>query len=264
MFDQPIPFPNEVQGVEYRLVPGWPGYCVGDDGSVWSRWVPGAHYIGNVWRKLKTPPNKRGYLGLTLCANGKKRTKQVHQLVLLAFVGPRPENMQGCHGNGIKSDCRLSNLRYDTPKANQADSIRHGTVARGERQGHSQLTEIEVIEILEMLCNTSAPEVAKTKGVSEGAVKQILSGNSWKHIPRPAALANRPQRASGEKASGAKLTAENVCKAKEMHASGKYSFRAIGRILGAGHQTIAAAIRGESWKELAGNLSGSTVQSASA
>lgn len=28
------PFPN-VQGVEFRPVPDFPGYCVGDDGSVW-------------------------------------------------------------------------------------------------------------------------------------------------------------------------------------------------------------------------------------
>ena len=29
---------NAVAQVEYRDVPGWPGYRVGDDGSVWSLW----------------------------------------------------------------------------------------------------------------------------------------------------------------------------------------------------------------------------------
>lgn len=50
----------------------------------------------------------------------------VHQLVMEAFVGPRPSGMEICHGNGDPSDNRLDNLRYDTRSANQFDRISHG------------------------------------------------------------------------------------------------------------------------------------------
>jgi hypothetical protein len=42
----------------------------------------------------------------------------VHDLVLLAFVGPKPEGLEVCHGNDVKADNRLQNLRYDTRSAN--------------------------------------------------------------------------------------------------------------------------------------------------
>lgn len=50
-----------------------------------------------------------------------------HALVLVAFRGPRPAGMEGCHNNGDPADNRLENLRWDTRVANRQDAIRHGT-----------------------------------------------------------------------------------------------------------------------------------------
>lgn len=57
---------------------------------------------------------------------GRPRSVQVHQLVALAFLGPRPDGLQVCHYNDDPTDNRVANLRYDTPAANVADSIRNG------------------------------------------------------------------------------------------------------------------------------------------
>lgn len=54
-----------------------------------------------------------------------QRNLRVHKLVLTAFRGPRPDGLIGCHNNGIASDCRLVNLRWDTPKSNQVDRRKH-------------------------------------------------------------------------------------------------------------------------------------------
>lgn len=42
----------------------------------------------------------------------------IHQIVLEAFCGPCPDGMEVLHGNGIRTDNRLSNLRYGTRSEN--------------------------------------------------------------------------------------------------------------------------------------------------
>ncbi|MEV4127158.1 NUMOD4 motif-containing HNH endonuclease [Nocardia sp. NPDC049707] len=68
-----------------------------------------------------------GYHSVGLCANGSVQSRKVHALVLEAFVGPRPSGMEVCHNNGVPTDNRLENLRYDTASANQLDKVIHGT-----------------------------------------------------------------------------------------------------------------------------------------
>lgn len=53
-------------------------------------------------------------------------SRYVHQLVMEAFVGPRPKGMHVCHWNDNGLDNRLSNLRYDTPSGNAYDRVRNG------------------------------------------------------------------------------------------------------------------------------------------
>lgn len=82
--------------VEYQLIDGFPGYRIGDDVSVWTRWIKGGHgSIGNEWHKLKTWINAYGYLCITRRKGGRKYNKFVHRLLLAAFVGPCPEGMEG-------------------------------------------------------------------------------------------------------------------------------------------------------------------------
>ena len=71
-------------------------------------------------------------VGLTIQGDGHTTRvhRRVHRLVLSAFVGPCPNGMEGCHDNGIPSDNRLENLRWDTPIANAADRVLHGTTLR--------------------------------------------------------------------------------------------------------------------------------------
>lgn len=64
--------------------------------------------------------------------DGRCRNRYVHELVLLAFVGPRPsDEYEVLHGNGERSDNRLDNLRWGTVLENAADRDRHGRVYRG-------------------------------------------------------------------------------------------------------------------------------------
>lgn len=123
-----MPTHHDTENVEFRLIPDWPGYRVGSDGSVWSC-KNGSSGLRSTWRLLRPLLHVGGYLRVSLSRRfpAKVYTVPVHTLVLEAFIGPRSENHVCCHGNGNPVDNRLANLRWDTEKANAEDAIRHGT-----------------------------------------------------------------------------------------------------------------------------------------
>ncbi len=86
-------------------------------------------------------PNKYGYPIVDIYyLDGRRKTRVVHQLVMEAFVGPLPQGLVVCHMNGVKSDNRATNLRYDTVAENNRDLSRHGVQYFANRthcpQGH--------------------------------------------------------------------------------------------------------------------------------
>lgn len=167
----------------WRPVPGFPGYRVSDMGRVQSchawRGNPGGE-----WRTIKGTTSGAGYPAVRLSHNGKARTTAIHRLVLLAFVGVCPDGMEACHNNGDLSDNRLSNLRWDTPIANNADKKRHGTDGKGERNAMAKLTDEQVREIHKLLREGKLKqyEIARRVGISKMAITRIKQGAAWSHV----------------------------------------------------------------------------------
>jgi hypothetical protein len=114
---------------EWRDVPQFEGmYAVSSRGRV--RSLPrhsGARPSPVGERLLKLSPGPTGYLRVILRRENRSFTVKVHHLVLMAFVGPRPDGMEGLHGNGDELDNRLENLRWGTKSENMRDQVRHGT-----------------------------------------------------------------------------------------------------------------------------------------
>jgi hypothetical protein len=77
-------------------------------------------------RMLRTPPNNHGYPFVTICVDGHKLNRRVHQLVTEAFIGPRPEGLVIRHLDGNKLNNASSNLTYGTAVENAQDCISHG------------------------------------------------------------------------------------------------------------------------------------------
>jgi len=113
----------------WKDIPGYEGqYQVSNQGNV--RSLDRTIWCKTHYRKYKGYPlapgkfTKQGHLSIPL---GKKsHGRCVHELVMLAFVGPRPLKSDICHVNGNASDNRLCNLRYDTRSENNKDVARHG------------------------------------------------------------------------------------------------------------------------------------------
>ncbi len=177
---------------EYKGINGYSGYRVGDDGTVWSSLKKvqphnGACWAaGDTWKELKYRPNRTGYLRVVLYQSGKSKARMIHHLVLEAFVGPAPEGMYACHGNDIKTDNRLINLRWDTPEANWNDRHKNGRFhpAAGERSGMTKLSRLEVIGLRNRAANGEwASKLAKEFGISHSTARNIITGRTWSSVP---------------------------------------------------------------------------------
>lgn len=177
--------------VQYRDIPEFPGYRVGDDGSVWSCRrsvrIPGLRgsgsAIGTEWKRLKPAPNSWGYLGVTLCRDGKRYTNMIHAVAALAFLGPCPEGQQVLHGDGNQLNNSISNLRHGTPKDNHDDSKLHGTHCHGERHGMSKLTEEDVRSIRAAHAAGENPyAISKRLKMSNFAIRRIVFRKGWTHV----------------------------------------------------------------------------------
>lgn len=75
-----------------------------------------------------------GYPGITLCKSGQQANGQIHVLILLAFIGPRPSGAEIRHLDGDSANSVLTNLAYGTESENQQDSLRHGTQFMANRE----------------------------------------------------------------------------------------------------------------------------------
>lgn len=104
-------------------VPGYEGfYEVSAHGL-----IRGMRRRGSSGQPLRPSHGKHGHLRVCLHRNNSGKYFLVHQIVMLAFVGPCPAGMEVCHNDGDPENNRLSNLRYDTHAGNMQDMIRHGT-----------------------------------------------------------------------------------------------------------------------------------------
>jgi hypothetical protein len=167
-------------------ISGWEGlYEVSDMGNV--RSLPRERIVRAGSRKMTFKGRilvgglNRGYANVNFRDSGRHKSYYVHWLVLTTFVGPKPDGYEACHWNGIRTDNRLANLRWDTQEANMQDRRRHGMNLPGERNHNAILTEAAVREIR----NSGKAEVldlASRFGVSHSCIVSVRRRGSWKHI----------------------------------------------------------------------------------
>lgn len=168
---------------EYRILPEFPLHRIGDDGSVWSLRRSNRNRLAAHYARLKgcCGSSTQGYVQFCILdANDRPRSVLGHVLVLRAFVGECPDGMEGCHGNGDRSDNRLDNLRWDTCKANQQDAVEHGTKPKGASHYNAKLTESDVRAIRAMhKARVPYKKIAEQFSVTLANIKTIISGRSW-------------------------------------------------------------------------------------
>lgn len=168
-------------------VPGWEGvYEVNAQGHVFSvdRVVHFADGRVRRYRAIERKPYRdgSGYSKVTLKKAGHQERLHLHVIVAAAFLGPRPTGMQVCHDDNDRANCCAANLRYDTPKGNQADRIKHGTAARGEKGPKARLTVEAVKAIRAARGLRTQAALAAEYGISKNHVCNLQKRHRWAHL----------------------------------------------------------------------------------
>lgn len=119
--------------VEWRPVVGWEGYYeVSDRGQVRSLERTVTYRDGRVRlypsTVLRVGHHGIGHEHVVLYRSATdKASRQVHRLVLEAFVGPCPDDGMEClHADGDPANNHVTNLRWGTRSENNLDKVRHG------------------------------------------------------------------------------------------------------------------------------------------
>ena len=99
----------------------------------------GRFYKGRI---LKLSLNNSGYYLVFIAYKGVRFVKLVHRLVADAFL-PNPSNKtQVNHINGIKTDNRLDNLEWVTPKENSIHSWENGLMENSREKARIRMSII--------------------------------------------------------------------------------------------------------------------------
>lgn len=132
--------------------------------------------------KASIEPN--GYVYLRRTENGKevRPVVGVHAVVLETFVGPRPPDHDASHLNGVRSDNRLCNLRWETRQENNLRKSIHGTQACGEKNSQAKFVAADIVRIRRLAALVSSPQLAKEYGVCPTTIRAIWTRKTWKHI----------------------------------------------------------------------------------
>ncbi len=171
---------------QWAPIPGTEGYEVSDRGNVRSWWTRRSNQKvrADEPRTLKPRPGRPdgSYPSVSLPrAQGGYVTRQIHSLVLLAFVGPRPQRREIAHLNGDAKDNRLVNLAYVTHAENEAHKREHGTW--DTRKGGAILSTEFVAEIKYLLnLGISQAEVSRAVHLDKRHVNDIAREKTWADV----------------------------------------------------------------------------------
>jgi hypothetical protein len=171
---------------EWRPIPGFEGYEVSNQGRVrsWRVWGHVNSDPPTEPRNLKLQVDEAGYVTVNLWGTEATHPRKVHRLVYSAFKGSLVAGLVVRHLDGDPSNNTPENLSLGTTKENKADSIRHGTHAKGERHGRAKLSESQVREIRALYAagGITQKAIGRRFGIGQAQVSEIVRRTVWAHI----------------------------------------------------------------------------------
>ena len=151
-----------------KPIPDFSGYEIDIDGNIFSfqRYPEG--------KQMKTSAGNHGYPVVALKKGNKMHWKLVHRLVLETFVGNCPKTMEARHLDGVRTNCKLSNLAWGTHEENDKDKVIHGKMKKS-------LSECEVIDIRTKYCTGEYTQkyLSNIFNVGQDQISRIVNYKRW-------------------------------------------------------------------------------------
>lgn len=166
-----------VTGVRFLPIQGNAAYCVGDDGSVWSRHVTRGKKISSVaWRKKDIRRSVQIFSG------GTRRHISVAKLVLGAFVGPCPEGSVAMRlydmsplNNRLDNLCWIERCR-DHVRISAVRMVYERRRINGHPHPLERITDQQIAEIRGSR-GASQIELSRKYKVSTTTIRNVIAGN---------------------------------------------------------------------------------------
>lgn len=161
-----------------KPIPGYDGYFATECGQIFS--AKSNSFLKHNFHNFGYP-----VVCLYIGGKGKYKTKSVavHRLVLLAYRG-ESHGLVCAHLDGNPKNNNLSNLKWVTQKENLGHMVKHGTSARGEKNGNSKFTLEDVISIRASFRSdgkkrTNIKLLAEKYQTNIERIRRIVRGLDW-------------------------------------------------------------------------------------
>ena len=133
--------------------------------------------------RIKKPSvSKNGYFLMCFSRAGNKPvTLYLHRLVVEAFLGDVPNNLEVSHLDGDKRNNAFCNLTVESHKENANRRKQHGTEIFGARNPSVKLTEQDVLMMRQLrVCGANLKELGAMFNVSFQQVSRVCRGENWR------------------------------------------------------------------------------------
>lgn len=110
-------------------IPFLEGYFISKNGRLWSRYDKSGHITKDSWHRVKYNTSNVGYKFI----QRKGKTYSIHRLVAMVYI-PNPEHKSHvCHKDNNRTNNRVDNLYWGTPKENMEQCSRDGRTLNGDK-----------------------------------------------------------------------------------------------------------------------------------
>jgi len=145
--------------------------------TIEQRFLANVEKTETCWNWMGVTKKGYGYLRVI-----DKRCR-AHRVAYEIWKGPIPDGLLIRHKCDNRACVNPEHLETGTDADNMRDKVERNRQIKGEKHGHSKLTEQQVCEIKVLLADTiTCTEIAKQFNVNRTAISHIKHNKNWKHI----------------------------------------------------------------------------------